>query len=173
VCITGYHKLGNLTKDALIEKEGYMINERGQVCIAGYSRLANLTRDARIEREGHMINERGKKCITEAHDFGILGGEARAKKYAAKALDPLHTHICMSALCGRGVSVKWEKGYAKCEHLCYDPQLSGLEGQQPRPKKGLTNQLCKKCHRTAKECKGGVRCRTTCKTKGKSCQHLH
>jgi len=150
-----------------------LINERGQVCIAGYSRLSNLARDAKIEREGHMINKRGMKCITEAHDSGTLGGEARAKKCAAKALDPLHTHICISALCGRGVSVRWEKGYAKCEHLCYDPQLSGLEGQQPRPKKGLKIQLCKKCHRTAKECKGGFRCRTTCKTKGKSCQHLH
>jgi len=105
-CIAGFHKLGNLSRDALIDKEGYMINERGQVCIAGYSRLANLARDAKIEREGYMINERGKKCITEAHDFGTLGGEVSAKKAAAKALDELHTHICISALCGRGVSVR-------------------------------------------------------------------
>jgi len=152
VCITGFHKLGNLSRDALIEKEGYMINERGQVCITGFHKLGNLTRDARIEREGYMINKRGKKCITEAHDCGNLGGEASAKKAAAKALDELHTHICISALCGRGVSVRWENGYAVFQHHCYDPQLSGLEGQQPRQKKGLKIQLCKKCHRTLHSC---------------------
>jgi len=174
VCIAGYNRLGNATKDARIEREGYMINKRGQVCIAGYNRLGNATKDARIEREGYMINKRGKKCITEAHDFGTLGGEVSAKKAAAKALDELHTHICISALCGRGVSVRWEKGYAVYAHHCYDPQLSGLEGQKPRQKRGLTIQLCKKCYRTAKVCKGGDCCRVTCKTtEGKSCQHLH
>jgi len=58
----------------------------------------------------------------------VLGGEVLAKKRAAKALDELHTHICISALCRRGVSVLWEKGYAVYAHHCYDPQLSGLEG---------------------------------------------
>jgi hypothetical protein len=165
---------GAANKDALIEKEGYMINERGQVCITGFHKLGNLTRDARIEREGYMINKRGKKCITEAHDFGTLGGEVSAKKAAAKALDELHTHICISALCGRGVSVRWEKGYAVYAHHCYDPQLSGLEGQKPRQKKGLTLHMCKKCHRTAKECQKGAGCRATCNTTSrKSCQHLH
>ena len=82
----------------------------------------------------------------------VLGGEVLAKKRAAKALDELHTHICISALCGRGVSVRWENGYAVFQHHCYDPQLSGLEGQQPRQKKGLKIQLCKKCHRTLHSC---------------------
>jgi len=146
---------GIATKAALIEKEGYMTNERGRVCIAGYHELSMKSQAAQIEREGYMINKRGKKCITEAHDFGIVGGEVMIKKRAATALDELHTHIYISALCGRGVSVLWENGYAVYAHHCYDPQLSGLEGQKPKQKKGLTLVLCKKCHRTAKVCKGG------------------
>ena len=84
--------------------------------------------------------------------------------------------VCCPAppLCQRGVSVRWEKEYPVFEHRCYDPQLSGLEGQQPRQKKGLKLQMCKKCHGTAKECKGGAGCRATCNTTNrKSCQHLH
>jgi len=46
VCIAGFHVLGKLggaaNKDALIEKEGYMINDRGQVCIAGFHVLGKL-----------------------------------------------------------------------------------------------------------------------------------
>jgi len=53
-------------------------------------------------------------------------------------------------------------------------RLSGLEGQPTRQKKGLKLHMCKKCHRMAKECKGGVDCRATCKTTNRqSCQHLH
>jgi len=173
-CIAGYNRLGNLTKDALIEKEGYMINKRGQECIAGYNRLGNVTKAAHIEREGYTINEHGKQCITGLRNIGILGGAAAAKIHTAKALDEHHTHICISALCRRGVSVRWENGYAVYEHRCCDPQLSGMEGQKPKQKKGLTLQMCKKCHRTARECKGGGRCRAKCiTTDHKWCQHLH
>jgi len=59
-------------------------------------------------------------------DMAIQGGAALGKICAAKALDEHHTHICISALCRRGASVKWEKGYPVVFHLCHDPQLSGL-----------------------------------------------
>jgi len=158
-CITGFHELGSLggvaTKAALIERGGHMINKRGKECITGYHEMGNVSKVARIERGGHMVNKHGKECITAFHDMGNLAGAANVKIRAAKALDEHHTHICISALCRRGVSVRWEKGYPVYGHHCYDPQLSGMEGQKPKQKKGLTLQMCKKCHRTAKDCEGG------------------
>jgi len=151
-----------------------MVNKHGKECITGYHELGNVTKAALIEREGYTTNEHGKQCITGLRDISILGGVATAKIHTAKALDEHHTHIYISALCRRGVSVRWEKGYAVYGHSCYDPQLSGMEGQKAKQKKGLTLQMCKKCHRTANECKGGDRCRATCNTTNrKSCQHLH
>jgi len=118
--MTGYHKLGKLggaaTKAAHIEREGYIINEHGKECITGFHKLGNASKAAHIEREGYIINEHGKQCITGLRDIGILGGAAHAKIHTAKALDEHHTHICISALCERGVSVRWEKGYAVFEH---------------------------------------------------------
>ena len=173
-CITGFHNLGNLNKDALIEKEGYMINEYGKRCITGFHNLGNLTKDAIIEKEGHMINEHGKRCITGFHKLGKLSGEATIKIHAAKALDEHHTHICISALCRRGASISWQKGYPVYAHRCCDPQLSGIEGQQTKQQRGKKLHMCKKCHRTAQDCEGGDRCRVTCNTTNhKSCQHLH
>jgi len=67
---------GAATKAALIEKYGYMINERGQVCIAGYHKLGNLLKDALIESDGYMINERGQVCITGYHKLGNLAKDA-------------------------------------------------------------------------------------------------
>jgi len=173
-CITGYHEMGNLNKAAHIEKEGHMINEHGKRCITGFHKLGNLSKAALIEKEGHMINEHGKRCITGYHEMGNKGVAAITKIYAANALDERHTHICISALCRRGASVTWEKGYPVFVHRCFDPQLSGLEGQQLRQKKGLKLHMCKKCHRTAQECQKGAGCRATCNTTNrKSCQHLH
>jgi len=121
-----------------------------------------------------MVNQHGKECITECHIMGKLAGATNLKNFAAKALDEHHTHICIFALCRRGVSVGWQKGYPVYAHHCYDPQLSEIAGQKPKQKKGLTLQLCKKCHRTAKDCEGGDHCRVTCNTTNrKLCQHLH
>jgi len=177
-CIAGFHRLSNLNKDALIEKEGYMINERGQECITGFHKLGKLggtaTKDALIEKEGYMINEHGKRCITGFHGRGSLGCATFARIQAAKALDEHHTHICISALCQRGASVSWQQGYAVYAHRCYDPQLSGMEGQNPKQQRGKKLHMCKKCHRTATDCEGGDHCRVTCNTTNhKSCQHLH
>jgi len=165
---------GAATKAAHIEREGHMINEHGKQCITGFHKLGNVNKAALIERDGYIRNDKGRLCIKGYRDIAIKGGAALAKICAAQALDEHHTHICISALCRRGVSVRWEKGYPVFEHLCYDPQLSGLEGQKPRQKKGLKLHMCKKCHRTAKECKKGAGCRATCNTTNrKSCQHLH
>jgi len=100
---------------------------------------------------------------------------ALTKICAADALGEHHTHICISALCQRGTSVMWEKGYPVNVHLCYDPQRSGLAGQRLRQKKGLKLHVCKKCHRRAKDCMGGASCRAPAcsNTSRKSCQHLH
>ena len=167
LCITGYHKLGKLggaaTKAALIESEGYMFNEHDKLCITGYHKLGKLggklggaaTKAALIESEGYMFNEHDKLY----HERAKLGGAGLAQICAADALGEHHTHICISALCQRGASVMWEKGYPVVVHLCYDPQQSGLAGQRLRQKKGLKLHVCKKCHRTAKDCKGGASCR--------------
>jgi len=175
LCITGYHKLGNLTKAALIESEGYMLNEQDKLCIKGYNDLGNLAKGLPIESGAYIFNEQDKLCITGYHELGTLGGAAHTKIHAAAALGEHHTHVCISALCHRGASVKWEKGYPVGFHLCYDPQQSGLAGQPPRQKKGLKLHMCKKCHRTAQNCKGGASCRApACShTSRKSCQHLH
>jgi len=127
-----------------------------------------------VESDGYTLNDQSKLYIQGYRDLGSAGGVAKAKISAAKALDEHHTHICISVLCQRGVSVRWEKGYPVFEHRCYDPQLSGLEGQKPRQKKGLKLHMCKKCHRTAQECKRGAGCKATCNTTNrKLCQHLH
>jgi len=142
--------------------------------------LGNVRKAQLAESGGYTRNDKGKLCIQGYMDFGSMGGAvstgpaAHAKICAAKALDGHHTHICISALCHMGAAVSWEKGYPVFGHLCYDPQLSGLEGQQSRQKKGLKLHMCKKCHRTAQECKGGAGCWATCNTTNrKSCQHLH
>jgi len=174
-CIKGYNNLGNLRKDALMVSGGYMVNEHGVRCIQGYHDLGNSSKDALIESSGYILNDKGEWCIQGYHDLGNLGGAAKAKIHEANALGEHHTRICISALCQRGASVKWENGYAILLHHCYDPQQSGLAGQQPRQKKGLKLHVCKKCHRTAKECKGGAGCRAPAcsNTSLKSCQHLH
>jgi len=177
-----FHKFSEMSNiGPWIDREGKL--QWDYVISAGFKgarsvRNGNLggaaTKAAHIERGGHMINKHGKECITGLRDVGILGGVASREIHMAKALDEHHTHICISALCRRGVSVRWEKGRAVYAHHCYDPQLSGMEGQKAKQKKGLTLQMCKKCHRTANECKGGDRCRATCNTTNrKSCQHLH
>ena len=52
LCITGYHDLGNLRKDALIESGGYMFNEHDKLCITGYHDLGKLRKDALIKSGG-------------------------------------------------------------------------------------------------------------------------
>ena len=75
---------GDATKDALVEKEGYMINEHGQVCIAGFHKLGTLggtaTKDALIEKEDYMINEHGQVCIAGFHKLGNLSRDALIDK---------------------------------------------------------------------------------------------
>jgi len=60
LCIKGYNDLGNLRKDAL-----NMVNNKGEWCIKGYQDLGNLTRDANIKRDGHMVDDKGVQCITK------------------------------------------------------------------------------------------------------------
>ena len=181
-CITGYHKLGNLgvaaRKDALVESEGHMVNEHGVRCITGYHKLGNLggagRKDALVESDGHMVNDKGVLCSIGYDELGILGSNAHRKVYEANALSEHHSHICISAICQRGASIKWENGYPVIFHHCYDPQQSGLAGQKPRQKKGLKLHICKKCHRTAKECKGAGCLAPACRNNSlKSCQHFH
>jgi len=168
--------LGSAARKAtLIESEGYMVNDKGVMCCTGYHNLGNLRKDALVESDGHMVNDKGVVCSTGYHKLGNLSGVAQAKTLAVTALGEHHTHVCISALCQRGASVKWENGCAILVHHCYDPQQSGVAGQPPRQKKGLKLHVCKKCHRTAKDCKGGAACRAPAcsNTSLKSCQHLH
>ena len=82
----------------------------------------NLSKAAKIESGGYMFNEHDKLCITGYHKIGNLGGVAHAKILAADALGEHHTHICISALCQRGASVKWEKGYPVVFHMIHSNQ---------------------------------------------------
>ena len=174
-CIKGYNDLGHVSKDARIKSGGYILNDKCKWCIKGYNDMGNSRKDAIIESGAHMVNDKGESCIRGYHDLGNLGNAALQKILEANALGEHHTHICISAICQRGASVKWEHGYAILVHHCYDPQQSGLAGQKPRQKKGQKWHMCKKCHRPAKECKGGVGCLAPAcsNTSLKSCQHLH
>ena len=168
LCIKGYNDLGNLRKDAL-----NMVNNKGEWCIKGYQDLGNLTRDANIKRDGHMVDDKGVQCITKYHEMSNLAHAAKGKVHEANALGEHHSHECISAICQKGVSIKWRDGYPINCHHCYDSQQSGLAGQKPRQVKGLKLHLCKKCHRTAKECKGTGCLAPACRNYSlKSCQHL-
>jgi len=148
---------GNTIKDAHIKRKGYMVNDKGVRCIIGYKNLGDLggaaSKAAHIEREGHMVNNKGVRCITGYKNLGDAGAEARAKKTRATALGEHHSHICISAICQKGASIKWKGKDVRMYHHCYDPDRSGLAGQKPRQVKGLRLHVCKKWHRTAKKCK--------------------
>ena len=155
-----------------------MTNKRGKVVIAGYYDLGNLRSDALIEKDGYVTNKHGKEVVAGFHEMGILSAQAKARIHEATALGEHHTHICISALCQRGASVRWSKGkkkdYPVYEHLCYDYAHSGAAGQTPKQYKGMKHHMCKKCHRLAGHCAGGDGCRVSCNTSNhKQCQHLH
>jgi len=121
-----------------------------------------------------MVNDKGEWCIKGYYDLSNLGNTAKGKVHEANALGEHHSRICISAICQRGASIKWQNGYPTIFHHCYDPQQSGLAGQKARQKKGLKLHICKKCHRTAKECKGAGCLALACRNNSiKSCQHLH
>jgi len=130
LCITGYKLLGNsygklgsnALKDMLIKREGYMVNNKGVLCITGYTNLGDVSKDAHIEREGYVVNDKGVRCITGYKNLGKEGAEARAKNARATALSEHHSHICISAICQKGVSIKWEGEDVRMYHHCYDPE---------------------------------------------------
>jgi len=178
LCIKGYQDLGNLggaaRKHALLESGGHMVNDKGVWCIKGYNDLGNSTKDANIKRDVHMVNNKGMRCITKYHEMGNLGNTAKGKVHEANALSEHHSHICISAICQRGASIRWQDDYPQICHLCYDPAKSGLAGQTARQVKGLKLHICKKCHRTARECKGAGCLAPACRNNSlKSYQHLH
>jgi len=74
-------------------------------------------KDALIESGGYIFNEHDKLCITGYHKLGTLGAAAQAKNFAADALGEHHTHICISALCQRGASIKWQNCYPVVFHI--------------------------------------------------------
>jgi len=148
--------------------------DKGVWCIKGYNDLGNLSKDALIQRDGHMVNDKGVRCITKYHEMANLGNTAKGKVHEANALGEHHSHVCISAICQRGASIKWQNGYPIICHHSYDPQQSGLAGQKARQLKGLKWRICKKCDRTAKECKGAGCLAPACRNNSlKSCQHLH
>ena len=163
-CITGYHKLSDSCKDAIIKREGHMVNVEGVLCITEYHKLGNLRKDALVKREGHMVNDKGVLCITGYQKICKRANTARVEKCKAIALGEHHSQICMSAICQKGASITWEKGRPKIQHQCYDPEQSGLTGQKARKLKGLGLHVCKKCHRTAQECRGASCLASACRS---------
>jgi len=72
--------------------------------------MLRLLRKAQLaESSGYALNDKGKLCIQGYMNLASAGGVAHAKISAAKALDEHHTHICISALCQRGVSQMGER----------------------------------------------------------------
>jgi len=165
---------GAATKAAFITHEGHMVNDKGVRCITGYHELSNSRKAALIKREGHMVNAKGVLRITGYHKLGEKGNMARGKKCNTIALGEHHLHICTSAICQSGASITWEKGFPKIQHHCCDPEQSGLTEQKARKVKVLGLHICKKCHRTAQECKGTCCLASSCRSNSlKLCQHLH
>jgi len=165
---------GAARKDAFIESGGYMLNDQSKRCVKGYNDMGNLRKDALIKSGGYMLNDQGKRCITKYHEMSNLGNMVKGKIHEANAMGEHHLHICISAICKRGASIKWRNGDPKIVHLCCDQQQSGLAGQQARKVTGLKLHICKKCHRSAKECKGAGCMAPACRNnRPKSCQHLH
>jgi len=181
--VTGYHNLDNsdraANKAAHIEREGHMVNDKRKLCVAGYHNLGGLggavSTTALIKRDCYMINDKGVRTSTAHNRLGKIGAEARDKIARATVLSEHHSHICISALCQSGASVKWEGQNVRLFHLCYDPEQSGLAGQKPRQVKGLGLHVCKKCHKTARKCKE-TSCLAPATHNNNSlmlCKHLH
>ena len=165
---------GNASKAAHIEREGHMINDKGVLCITGYHILGNATKAAHIKREGHMVNDKGVRCITGYQRISKKGNTAKGKIAIATTLGEHHLHICISAICQRGASIKCDGEDFRMYHHCYDPEPSGLAGQKPRQVKGLGLHVCKKCHKTAKQCKETICLAPACRNNSlKLCKHLH
>jgi len=97
---------GNANKDKLIERDGYMINEKGALCITGFHKLgklgSNALKDKHIKRDGHAIEDKGALCITGFHNIGKKGAKAYAKNCKAATMDENHSNMCTSALCQSG-----------------------------------------------------------------------
>lgn len=169
---------GNANKDKLIEREGCMINEKGALCITGVHKLGNLgsnaLKDKYIKRDGHVIDDKGALCITGFHNIGKKGAKAYAKNCKAAAMDENHWHMCTSALCQSGTSIEWQGSHARMRHTCCDSEKSGLYGQKATQVALLGLHMCKKCHRTAKECKAASCVAPTCSNKSLTLsRHLH
>jgi len=153
-----FHKFNEMsTIGPWIDRQGML--QWDYVSGAGFKgsrsvRKGDLRKDALIESDGNMLNDKGEWCIKGYRDMGILGNTVKGKVHKANALGKHHTHICISAICQRGASISWQKGYPVIFHHCYDPEQSGLAGQTARSKKGLQLHICKQCHRTAQECEG-------------------
>jgi len=121
LCVIGYHNLGNLgctaTKATHIEREGHMVNNKGVRCITGYKNLGDASKVAHIEREGYVVNNKGVRCITAGYkNMSKEGVRARDENARATALGEHHSHMCTSALCQRGASIKLEGGLPRLYH---------------------------------------------------------
>ena len=114
LCIKGYKEMGDVggaaRKAQLVESGGYAFNDKGKLCIKGHKEMGDVGGAGRtaqlVESGGYAFNDKGKLCIQGYVDMAIKGGAEHGKICAAKALDEHHTHICISALCCRGASVK-------------------------------------------------------------------
>jgi len=61
-----------------------------------------VRKDAMVENDGHMVNDKGVLCSRVYHELGILSSNARGQVHEANALGEHHSHICISAICQRG-----------------------------------------------------------------------
>jgi len=94
--------------------------------ITGYKNLGDLGRAAikaaLIRREGHVVKDKGVRCITGYQRISKKGNMARETIARATAVGDHHSHICISAICQRVASIKWEGEDVRMYHHCYDPE---------------------------------------------------
>ena len=85
-----------------------MVNDKGVSCITGYHNLGDASKDALIKREGYMVSDKGVRTSAAHTRLGNKGAEARSKNARATALGEHHSHMRICVLWQRGASVTWQ-----------------------------------------------------------------
>jgi len=159
--ITGYHKLGNLggaaTKAALIESGGYMFNEQDKLRFTGYHKLGNLAKATLIESGGATCSTSRTYCASQGTTSWALWAPLRTEKFTRPLQWESIIHLSASLL--YATRVRQSNGSRVTLWFSTVAMIHSNQDWQDSRRdktKGLKLHVCKKCHRTAQNCKGGL-----------------